>query len=105
MRSPHHIRGRCNQPMAHPPRPAHSVAPLISDLQSKFHGAIQIPTQQVETFIQDKTPYLRKHMGEALTQLESSGRLKVAQFKSDGKRRRSGTYPNDALLSFEEHSI
>lgn len=78
-----------------------SVAPLISDLQSKFHGCIQIPTQQVETFIQDKTPYLRKHMGEALTQLESAGRLKVAEFKSDGKRRRSSTYPNDALLSFE----
>jgi hypothetical protein len=55
----------------------------------------------VETFVQDKTPYLRKHMGEALTQLESADRLKVAELKSDGKRRRSGTYPNDALLSFQ----
>jgi len=78
-----------------------SIAPLISDLQSEFHGAIQIPTELVETFIQDKTPYLRKHMGEALTHLESAERLKVAEFKSDGKRRRSGTFPNDALLSFE----
>jgi len=78
-----------------------SLAPLVSDLQSKFHGAIQIPTEQVETFVQDKTPYLRKHMGEALTQLESTDRLKVAELKSDGKRRRSGTYPNDALLSFQ----
>ena len=27
--------------------------------------------------------------------------LKVAELKTDGKRRRSGTYPNDALLSFQ----
>jgi len=78
-----------------------SLAPLVSDLQSKFHGAIQLRTEQVETFVQDKTPYLRKHMGEALTQLESTDRIKVAELKSDGKRRRAGTYPNDALLSFQ----
>lgn len=77
-----------------------SVASLVSDIQSKFRGAIQIPTEQVETFVQDETPYLRKHMGEALTQLESEGGLKVAALKADGKKRRSGTYPNDALLSF-----
>jgi three-Cys-motif partner protein len=79
----------------------HSVAPLVLDLQSKFHGATRIPAELVETFVQDKTPYLRKHMGEALTRLESEGRLEVAELKSDGKRRRSGTYPNDALLSFK----
>jgi hypothetical protein len=77
-----------------------SVAPLVSDLESKFRGAVQILAEQVETYVQDETPYLRKHMKEALTQLESEGRLKVAEAKSGGKKRRSGTYPNDALLSF-----
>ncbi len=78
-----------------------SVAPLVKDLQSKFNGALQIPTEQVETFVQDETPYLRKHMREGLTQLESDGRLKVAELKADGNKRRSGTYPKDALLSFQ----
>ena len=78
-----------------------SVEPLVTDLGSKFRGAVQIPAGQVETYVQDKTPYLRKHMKEALTQLESDGRLKVAELKTDGKKRRSGTYPNAALLSFQ----
>jgi three-Cys-motif partner protein len=78
-----------------------SVEPLVTDLDSNFRGAAQIPAGQVETYVQDKTPYLRKHMKEAFTQLESDGRLKVAELKTDGKRRRSGTYPNTALLSFQ----
>src|SRR5258708_38864434 len=60
-----------------------SLEPLVSDLQSKFHGAIQIRTEQGETFVQDKTPYLRKHMREALTHLEFNDRLKVAELRSE----------------------
>jgi len=82
-----------------------SVEPLVTDLDSRFLGVAQIPIKQVETYVQDKTPYLRKHMTEALTQLESDGRLKVAELKTNDKRRRSGTYPNDALLSFQKHTI
>lgn len=76
------------------------VAQLITDVASKFSGAVNLPVKEVETYVNDKTAYLRKHMGEALTALESAGHLKVAPFKSDGKRRRAGTYPNEALLSF-----
>jgi hypothetical protein len=78
-----------------------SVAFLLTDLDSRFRGTAKILAGRVETYVQDKTPYLRKHMKEALTQLESVGRLKVEELKSDGNRRRSGTYPNDALLSFQ----
>jgi len=39
-------------------------------------------------------------MRQALTELESDGRLKVAELKSDGKKRKSGTYPNEALVAF-----
>ena len=56
--------------------------------------------KRIEAYIQDHTPYLRKHMGEALGQLESDGRLKVAEIKTDGKKRRAGTYPNEALVTF-----
>lgn len=77
------------------------VAQLVADLASKFSRAVNVPVKEVETYVNDKTAYLRKHMGEALTALESEGRLKVAPTKSDGKKRRAGTYPNEALLSFQ----
>jgi three-Cys-motif partner protein len=77
-----------------------SVAPLVVELASKFRGVGQLPVSLVETHVQDDTGYLRKHMGEALEQLESTGQLKVAESKIDGKRRRAGTYPNEALVTF-----
>ena len=43
--------------------------------------------------------YLRKHMGDALLQLETSGKLKVAENKTDGKKRRAKTFPNEALVT------
>jgi len=76
-----------------------SIAPLAADLATKFHGAGEIPVKRVEAYVQDHTAYLRKHMGEALGQLESDGKLKVAEMKTDGKKRRSRTYPNEALVS------
>lgn len=77
-----------------------SAEPLAADLVSKFRGAGEITVKRVEAYVQDDTPYLRKHMGEALGQLESSGRLKVAEMKTDGKKRRTRSYPNEALVSF-----
>jgi three-Cys-motif partner protein len=77
-----------------------SLAPLISGLVSKFRGAGQLPVSLVETHVLDHTAYLRKHMREALEQLELSGQLKVAEFKTDRKRRRAGTYPNETLVTF-----
>ncbi len=52
-----------------------SVASLVSDLVSKFRGAGQIAVGRVEEHVNDKTAYLRKHMGQALTELESAGHL------------------------------
>jgi three-Cys-motif partner protein len=80
---------------AHP-----STAPLAEDLASKFRGKAKTPAKHLETYVLDHTAYLRKHMGNALGQLESQGRLKVADTKSDGKKRRARTYPNDALVTF-----
>jgi hypothetical protein len=57
-------------------------------------------TATVEEYVQDDTAYLRKHMGDALKLLEKSGDLTVADAKADGKKRRAGAYPNDALVRF-----
>ena len=77
-----------------------SVASLESELSAKFRRAGQIPVRLVETYVLDKTAYLRKHMREALGHLELSGQLKVAGIKTDGKKRIAGTYPKEALVTF-----
>lgn len=77
-----------------------SIEPLVRNLGSHFRKTVKIATKRVLTYVQDETPYLKKHMGKALTALESSGRITVADLKTDGKRRRKGSYPDEAILTF-----
>ena len=77
-----------------------SMDPLAADMAAKFRSAGQVPIKRVETYVQDGTAYLRKHMGEALLQLETDGKVKVAENKTDGKKRRAKTFPNEALVTF-----
>lgn len=80
--------------------PDASMGPLAEQLSSKFLSSGQIAVKLVEDYVQDDTGYLRSHMGEALSQLESDGKLSVAELKKDGKRRRARSYPNEALVIF-----
>ena len=78
-----------------------SMAPLAADLSAKFKDAGQIPVKRIETYVQDDTAYLRKHMLEALKLLESEeGKLKVAETKTDGKKRHGKTFPNEVQVTF-----
>jgi hypothetical protein len=54
----------------------------------------------VETYVNDDTAYLRKHMGEALVQLEADGKITVAETKVNGKKRRAKSFPNEAFVTF-----
>jgi three-Cys-motif partner protein len=80
--------------------PNASMMPLAKQLSARFLGSGRIPVEQVEAYVHDETGYLRPHMGEALSQLESDGKLQVAELKTDGRRRRARTYPNEALVTF-----
>jgi hypothetical protein len=77
-----------------------SMAPLAADMAAKFRSSGQVPVRRVEAYVQDGTAYLRKHMGEALLQLETDRKLKVAENKTDGKKRRARSFPNEALVTF-----
>jgi hypothetical protein len=79
---------------------APTTAPMAEDLCTKFRGTGQQPVSRVESNVMDETAYLRKHMTEALQQLEAAGRLQVAENKTDGKKRRAKTFPNEALVTF-----
>jgi hypothetical protein len=87
-----------NQTLLFAPDP--SMDPLAADMATKFRPAGQVPVKRVEAHVQDGTAYLRKHMGEALLQLETDGKLKVAENKTDGKKRRAKSFPNEALVTF-----
>ena len=77
-----------------------TAGPLAHDLSAKFRGTGPILLVRVETYVNEQTAYLGKHMREALQQLESEERLQVAELKRDGKKRRARTFPPDALVTF-----
>jgi three-Cys-motif partner protein len=74
---------------------------LADQIVLAFKGAGKVPVRKVETFVNDQTAYLRKHMGEALTRLEELGIIAVEPTKTDGKKRRSGTFPNEVIISIK----
>ncbi len=73
---------------------------LALGLSLKFGKTAPISIEKVETYVYDHTAFVRKHMSDALRTLESDGRLKVAQTKTDGKKRRAGSFPNEVVVSF-----
>lgn len=85
---------------------APSTDPLAAALVEQFKGTGQIPVKQIETYVNDHTAYLRPHMGEVLDQLENKNKLKVAETKVNGKRRRAGHFQTTCwLLSWIEELL
>lgn len=56
--------------------------------------------KQVQRFVEDRTPFLAKHMRSALKTLENDGRITVKPLKQDGKKRRAGTFPKNVIVTF-----
>jgi len=81
---------------------ADTTSPLINLLWNKFGGRKQVLAKEVLAYVEDDTAYLKKHMTAALRQGELDGRLKVEAKKSDGARRKAGTYPDLARMSFDQ---
>jgi hypothetical protein len=50
--------------------------------------------------VENRTAYLKKHMTGALKQEEEGGRLNVDNVKTDGKKRRANTFPDEARLTW-----
>ena len=78
-----------------------TAAPLADDISARFCSTGQILVERVESYVNEQSAYLGKHMREALQQLESEGRLRVAELKKDGKKRRAKTFPPDAIVTFQ----
>jgi hypothetical protein len=79
---------------------ADTTSTLVDQLQQQFCGKGDVPCLDVRRFIEDKTPFLKKHMTVALKQEEARGGVAVEPLKTDGKKRRGNTYPDNARLRF-----
>ena len=78
---------------------------LGSLLLEAFLGRNSVVVQDLVTWVVGDTPYLQTHLRKALVALESQGWLRVHPLKTDGKKRKSGTYPPSALLDFRTDPV
>lgn len=79
---------------------ADTTSPLIALLRDNFRNKGVVSGKEVRQFVEDNTAYLKKHMTSALKQEEAAKGIVVEAEKSDGKKRRRNTYPDESLLKF-----
>ena len=79
---------------------ADTTSLLANQLQNQFMGKGVVTCLEVRRFVEDMTPFLKKHMTAALRQQENCGKIAVDIVKMDGKKRITGTYPDGAKLRF-----
>lgn len=73
---------------------------LASTIRNRFRGKGSVTGSEVRAFVEDDTPYLKKHMTAALKREEQNGHLAVDPLKADGKPRRANTFPDEATLTW-----
>ena len=74
---------------------------LVDQLRDEFCTKGTVTGQAVREFVEDKTAFLKKHMTAALRQEEAASKLQVDTLKTDGKRRRANTYPDEVRLTWD----
>ena len=72
---------------------------LLSEIIQNF-ATQTVPCKLVETFVEDKTMFLKSHMKNALKIAEEEAKISVEALKSDGKKRIKNTFPEDAIIKF-----
>ncbi|KAF0246798.1 MAG: hypothetical protein FD180_328 [Planctomycetota bacterium] len=73
---------------------------LVGQLNKQFLGKGTVTGGDVRAFVENQTAYLKKHMTGALKQLEQSATIHVQALKSDGKKRRANTFPDEVKLAW-----
>ena len=73
---------------------------LKADLLHRFEKVTGVRVEAIERYVADDTAFLPTQIRTVLKVLESEGRVRVADAKADGKKRKTGTYPAGTILSF-----
>lgn len=74
---------------------------LAKILGVRFHGQ-KVAVSTALEFVEESTPYLETHMKKALRLLEEQDQICVEPCKQDGTKRRSKTFPINAVISFPD---
>ena len=77
-----------------------STPTLVALLRKEFCTKGTVTGDEVRSFVENKTPYLKKQMTAALKQEEGAARIRVEALKMDGDKRRAKTYPDEARLTW-----
>ncbi|OOH75894.1 three-Cys-motif partner protein TcmP [Leptospirillum ferriphilum] len=72
---------------------------LLSEIIQNF-ATQTVPCKSVETFVEDKTIFLKSHLKNALKIAEEEAKISVEALKSDGKKRIKNTFPGDTIIKF-----
>jgi three-Cys-motif partner protein len=77
---------------------------LAEELMNLYKGT-QVCVRDIRLNVEDKTPFEVKHMRSALILLENDIRVNVKRYKSNGKIRRKGTFPDRVIVEFGVDSL
>lgn len=75
------------------------IPTLLKELQKEFSGE-KLSVNKISEFVENETSFLPKHMRSVLKDLESQQKINVDEIKLDGRRRRSGTFPENTVVHF-----
>lgn len=76
----------------------HSAA-VFDILQRRFQGSKK-PVAELLRLIRNETPYIDKHLKDSLRFAVAEALIDVDEAKLDGQKRKKGTFPDNAVVSF-----
>jgi hypothetical protein len=85
-----------NQPVLFEIDPSNNLA---TQLKKRFAGTTQL-SENIITYVENETAYTESHAKKALGNLENSKEIIIESNKTDGKKRRKGTFPDGVIIHF-----
>jgi three-Cys-motif partner protein len=73
---------------------------LDQQMEREFAGKGIVQVGQIREFVEDHTAYLKKHMKAVLKLQESEGKIHIQKTKTDGDKRRKGTFPDAVEIEY-----
>ena len=74
---------------------------LAEELRRQFCAKGTVTGRDVREFIEGETAFLKKHMRAVLMKEEEALRLRVEPLKTDGKKRRANSYPDETRMRWD----
>jgi three-Cys-motif partner protein len=76
--------------------------PKLAELLTHEFAGRKVAVEKIQTYVENETAFISSHMRAALKQLESADRISVEPIKTDGKKRKAGSYPQNVLINFRQ---